>query len=166
MRNIKRPHLTNQYGFTLIELVVAFSIMAILATVGIASFVSYSKAQSLQQAVNELSTTINTAKANAAAQTNNKCSGQVLNGYEVVLSDSSSYALYAICNGSENLIKTTSFSQGVHFNMGSYPIKITFSVLSGGVAITPPSANTIVIKGLVMPDRLITIDQGGNIQVK
>ena len=43
-------------GFTLIEMVVAFSILAVLSTIGIAAFVNYSRSQAMQQATNDLST--------------------------------------------------------------------------------------------------------------
>jgi prepilin-type N-terminal cleavage/methylation domain-containing protein len=172
MINIKIPHLTNKYGFTLIELVVAFSIMAVLSTIGVASFVNYSQAQSLQQAVNDLTTTINTAKAKTATQVNDVCSGssKAFSGYDVVLTKTTnpdSYTLNAICNGVEAIppVTTTSFPKGVSLD-SSMPnkITITFSVLTGAAKTT---TNNIKIDGVTAQlSKTISIDSGGNIQVQ
>jgi len=163
MKNKTARKFSPSEGFTLIELVVAFSIMAILGTVGIASFVSYSRSQSLQQATNDLTMTINTARAKSLAQVSNICSGSgVFNGYDVVIS-TNSYNLNAECSGSNVLIKSTPFPTGVSLhNPPSPPITITFAVLSGGVTVTPTAAN-IQIDG-VSGSKKFTIDSGGNIQ--
>jgi prepilin-type N-terminal cleavage/methylation domain-containing protein len=165
MRKIRASLWSNNKGFTLIELVVAFSIMAILGTIGIASFVSYSRSQALQQATNELVTTVNTARAKAVAQVNDACSGGVLNGYDVVLTKGTnpypdSYALNAICGGVDIQQKTTNFPAGVSLG-GSNTIKISFAVMTGGVN-SPPG--NIIING-ASGSKTLTIDSGGNILV-
>jgi prepilin-type N-terminal cleavage/methylation domain-containing protein len=163
----------NGAGFTLIELVVAFSVMAILATVGMASFLSFSRAQTLQQATNDLMTTLNTAKAKAVTQTKPAdCllpQEKTLNGYQVILVTVNSYKLRAICNGSPVDISATptSLPTGVQFASSVIiPTTITFSVMTGGVTITPPSTDplSIQIKG-VSGLKTITIDSGGNIAI-
>lgn len=84
----------SQRGFTLIELVVVFTTIAILSTIGIASFVSYSRSQELNQTTSDLVQALNTAKSMSAAQLktlNKNGSGpkgcinqnQALNGYGV-----------------------------------------------------------------------------------
>ncbi len=75
-------------GFTFIELIVVFSVIAILSSVGIASFVSYSRTQQLNSSSSELVTLINLAKSRSASQIkpNNIgiCSNNAtLEGYEV-----------------------------------------------------------------------------------
>lgn len=72
-------------GFTLIELIVSFSILSILSVVGMASFVNYSRSQTLLSDRQKLITVLNTAKANASSQLKGQfdCSGGVLNGYSV-----------------------------------------------------------------------------------
>lgn len=152
-------------GFTLIELIVAFSVMAILATVGVASFVSYSRAQALQQTTNDLVTALNTARAKTVAQIKPAgCSS--LNGYDIVLTkgvspNPDSYTLNAVCNGTDVLVTTTKFPKGLSLH-GNNTIKIAFSVLTGGVN---APVNTVTIDG-VGSSKTINIDQGGNIQVQ
>lgn len=80
-------------GFTLIELIVSFSILSILSVVGMASFVNYSRSQTLLSDRQKLITVLNTAKANASSQlknsycpsNNNPALNQTLNGYSVTI---------------------------------------------------------------------------------
>jgi prepilin-type N-terminal cleavage/methylation domain-containing protein len=55
-------------GFTLIELIVVFTVLAILSTIGTISLVSYSRAQTLNQATNDLVQTLDTAKSLSGSQ--------------------------------------------------------------------------------------------------
>jgi len=52
-------------GFTLIELIVVFSIMAMISGVGFASLVAYSRSQALSQAVANVKSAVEQAKFNA-----------------------------------------------------------------------------------------------------
>jgi prepilin-type N-terminal cleavage/methylation domain-containing protein len=153
----------NSAGFTLIELVVVFSIMAVLGTVGIASFVSYSRSQSLQQATNDLLTTLNTAKADAVSQIKPAdCQNKTLNGYQVVLLNTTSYQLQAICNGSLETTppSPTPLPTGVSFSSIT-PMTIRFDVLTGGV--TGYGQITIIGASGTSP-KTITVTAGGVIQ--
>lgn len=138
------PQLINQKGFTMIELIVVFSVMAVLSTVGIASFVDYSRSQALQQATNDLVNVLNTAKSRAISQIKPSvaaCNTGTLTGYRVIINDPSinKYTLYAVCSGSLVSPLTTSLPTNVSFNSaaGSPPTTATniyFSVLTGGVS--------------------------------
>lgn len=126
-----------QKGFTLIEIVVAFAVMAVLATVAVASFVNYSKIQVLQIASSELSSTLNLAKSRALSQTKpSSCQGQTLNGYKVALSvANSSYNLYAVCGSFEYKIGETSFlPQNVLFSPMPTSTSFFFPVIVSGVS--------------------------------
>ncbi len=165
MINIKLPHLTNKDGFTLIELVVAFSIMAVLSTIGIASFVNYSRAQTLQQATNGLITTLNTAKAKSLVQVKPDACIGTLGGYSVILTKANnSYKLQAICSGgSVDIPPPTPLPPGVSFSSSMLSTTtITFSVLTGAVV-----SGNIILDGsqLGLPSKTITIDSGGNIKI-
>jgi prepilin-type N-terminal cleavage/methylation domain-containing protein len=174
-------------GFTLIELVVAFSIMAILSTVGVASFVNYSRSQTIQQAANNLSTALNTAKAAAVAQTVSlsingvslACpAGRSFGGYGItiypaVYPAANNYTYYIMCAGGKVYPPSSVFTplpSKVIF--GPYPSISTtndvfFAVLTGGVS----GAGNIVLDGslLGLPAgsslRTINIDSGANILI-
>jgi len=161
MRNIKTPRLTNKYGFTLIELVVVFSIMAVLATVGVASFVSYSRQQTLQQAANDLVATLNSAKAKAVSQVKPVPCVTALKGlgaYRVQIL-ANSYRLDAICSGTTYTITTTPLPGGVTFDSSTTISAVSFSVISGGIT----GSGIIVLREGVLT-KTITVTQGGLIE--
>lgn len=160
-------------GFTLIELVVAFSIIAVLSTIGVAAFLDYSRSQTLQQATNDLITTINAAKSKAIAQikpNDARClPDKVLSGYKVVL-NTGQYTLYAVCGGFNVPIPpatdatpiTTKLPKGVSFDSSmTLPMTITFGVLTGGVV----GSGSIILDGIgVTTGKTITITPGGLIK--
>lgn len=75
-----------QKGFTLVELVIVFSVIALLSIVGIASFVSFTQRQVLGNAVSDLRTTLNVARMYTLSQYNDSCTNsQQLGGYVVVV---------------------------------------------------------------------------------
>ena len=74
----------NQKGFTLIELIVVFSVMSILALIGIAGFVTYSRIQALNNAVADIKTLLSSARSYTSSQVSTTCpSGQTFTGYQV-----------------------------------------------------------------------------------
>src|SRR5579872_2992923 len=55
-------------GFTLIELLIVFSIMTILLSVGVASFVAYSRSQSVDTTMKDFKQALFTARSRALSQ--------------------------------------------------------------------------------------------------
>ncbi len=162
MKNIKRPHLIKKNGFTIIELIVVFSIMAVLSTIGVASFVTYSRTQTLQQAANDLVTTLNTAKAKAVSQTApDDCVAvsRGLNAYRVQIL-TSSYRLEAVCGGISYPITTISLPNGVSFDPSTTITAVSFKILTGGIS----GSGIIVLAATGVPNKTITVTSGGLIQ--
>jgi prepilin-type N-terminal cleavage/methylation domain-containing protein len=89
-----------QKGFTLIELMVAISITAVLGTLGIVGFTSYNQAQVLQTSANEVVIMLNLAKSRAQSQIKPSSCTNSLNGYRVAISVPRGYVLYVSCSGS------------------------------------------------------------------
>ncbi len=90
----KRPEYL-QKGFTLIELIVVFSIMAMLSVAAFASFVSFSNKQVVLDTVANMKTMLYTARSQSLSQSNkptqctpgNTCAcptGQQFSGYQVL----------------------------------------------------------------------------------
>lgn len=78
---------THQQGFTLIELIIVFSIMMILSTIGIASFVTYSHSESVNTTIQDIKTVLFTARSRAGSQLKQgtcASSNLQLQGYEVL----------------------------------------------------------------------------------
>lgn len=152
---------TGGAGFTLIELIVVFSVMAILASISIVSFSTYNNSQTFQNAVSDVQTLLLTAKSRTLSQVKtSQCANQGLNGYQVSLTaPGSAYELDVICDGQSYPIDKKSLPPQTTFASGSIS-QIVFSIPQGTVANT----GNIVIHGFGLV-KTISIDALGNITV-
>lgn len=149
-------------------MIVVFAVMAILATISIAAFVSYNKAQILQVAAGDFTSTLSLAKSRASSQTKpTQCDQQVLNGYKVVLSVSSgSYELHVVCSGTFEykigntiyLPKNVTFSPAPVSTYFLFPIIVSGVKGSGG---NPPYTVSLSAYGVT---KTITLDATGTIR--
>ncbi|GEM_PF-2274670 len=133
-------------GFTLIELLIVFSISSILSVLGITSFISYNKTQTLNNATSDLVTMLNVGRSRATSQVKSSSCTGTLNGYKLNIckspfsecvppeSTNSDYALYAVCDESivSPAIDSKKLPSGVNFGV-STPKSTFFKVISGGV---------------------------------
>jgi prepilin-type N-terminal cleavage/methylation domain-containing protein len=158
--------LSNKKGFTLIELIVVFTVIAILSTIGTVSLVSYSRTQTLNQATSDLVQTLNTAKSLSASQlkTLNKngktwqcLDTETLSGYGVGINKTGNggynYYLYIRCAANEITHNNTSvewqtkFPSDVIFDQNlTTATDIFFPVLSGGIITT--GGNKVILKSV------------------
>ncbi|MGH7204158.1 MAG: pilus assembly FimT family protein [Candidatus Levyibacteriota bacterium] len=92
-------HLSSQLGFTLIELLVVIAMMAVLTSLGVASYSSYNNAQVIQTAGSDVVNMLNTAKSQAISQVKPAdCKDNPLSGYQVTIdSVQQQYTLSAVC---------------------------------------------------------------------
>ena len=170
-----------QNGFTLIELIVVFTVIAILSTIGTVSFVSYSRTQTLNQATSDLVQTLNLAKSLSASQLKTPdingsgplvgcSSSQTLGGYGVQINVDQtnkvySYNLYIRCYAGGVKLPLVTYNRwqtilpkdvlivliGSETNMD-----IFFPVLSGGIIST--GGYSIVLKSAYSGPSPKTID--------
>lgn len=158
-------------GFTLLELIVAFSIIAILSTVGIASYINFARWQTLQQAYLDFFNTVSLARANAASQVKpSQCiSSSTLDGYRVRINTvANSYTLSVVCSGIDYIIFTKSLSTGVVFNKSTdnpptTTTDILFSVLTSGVTNPGNVVLSYPAQASIAP-KIITITSVGGIK--
>lgn len=138
-------------GFTLIELVVALSVAAILSVSGVFALVSYSRTQTINAAAGEVSTLVTLAKSRASSQIkppSPQClPADTLKSYEIKLCGVSGYS----CLNTNNHANSKSYYQMV-VNCGTKtflmsekklpsffmfdnfsPSSIVFPVLVGGI---------------------------------
>ncbi|MCL5434896.1 MAG: prepilin-type N-terminal cleavage/methylation domain-containing protein [Patescibacteria group bacterium] len=154
----------NNKGFTLLELVIVFSVISILSTVGIASFVGYSRAQSLQSAASSLESTLNLGKSHANSQVKpSLCSTETLSGYQVDILSDTTYSLSVVCLGAHTILTTTLPDNGnIKFNLGAGQTTTTsvfFPVITSGVK----GAGAIVLTGYGQT-KTVTVDRVGNVK--
>lgn len=171
--------LKEKRGFTLIELVIVFTVLIILSVIGIASFVSYSRTQTLVNDSNNLITVLDKARSNAQTQvkkTITDCSsGDSLSGYIVTISISTNtYDVGIICSGSNpNPQNETTYplSKNVTFDSATEITTIFYPVLTGTICINDNTCVSGMPSGKIVLDlspgsikRQITIDNKGIIK--
>lgn len=135
--------LERQHGFTLMELLVVFSIIGILASVSVASFVDYSRTQELKAATSEVSTLLSQAKSKAQSQIKpSSCGSSSLEGYEVRIcglvgsscSTANTYALYVRCGTATSQISVKRLPKDITFLQSeTTSVSYFFRVLHRGV---------------------------------
>jgi len=146
-KSINKPN-----GFTLIELIIAISVIAILSLIGIASFINNGKNSTMQSAVNELTAYLIEAKSSALSQTllsSHSC--DQLTGYWVYIQNndnSNTVELVEECNNGDNSVKHYALPQTLSFQNNC---SIFFPVLSTGGKInldgcndTGPDSNGVI----------------------
>jgi len=171
--NIKLSKIDNRYqkGFTLLELIIVFTVIALLSTVGVASFVDYSRVQIIQTAASNLESTLNMAKSRALSQTKPSGCNGILQGYEVVLdtvSNPNSYAIWAICPGVSidpvnpfSATNKTVLPSSISFDTtNTTTYSIFFPIITSGVR----GAGNIVLKGYNQ-SRWICVGSGGIVKI-
>ena len=165
-------------GFTLIELVVVFSIIAILSVVGIASFVSYSQEQSMNNAVLDLTTLLNTAKSQSISQVKPSGCTSALSSYSVELcsvpsyipgnctqSDTNNHVDYKIVLHCGNDISEESgrLPNNIKFGTSMTLYSIYFPILTGQVGGNSLNEQIVLCESGQKQAREIIIDSVGNI---
>lgn len=155
-----------QSGFTIIELLVVFTIMGILTTLVIASFSKYNSSQVFNTSVASVVDLLNRAKSEAMSQVKPKqciSTNQALRGYQVVVDPSTGkYELDAVCSSASYVIESRKLppNYGVSFVAAGTTTTTFFSVLTGSV----PQNCTIKITNL-STTKTITITTASKISV-
>ena len=159
-------------GFTLIELLFVFSVFAVLSTVGVASFVTYSRAQTLSVATLDLSAMLQVAKSRASSQVKpSNCGANTLDGYRVVICGlagsicptASTYELRAVCGPTESIYATKKLPTSITFESNTSQttsVSYMFKTISGGV----DGAGKVTLRGYGNT-KSITVDVTGNIHI-
>ena len=146
-------------GFTIIELLVVFTLIGVLTSLGIASYSSYTSSQSVQMAGTNFITLLHNAQSRSISQViPSSCSSGTFTGYEVdITPGGQQYSLTALCSPSNILISSTSLPYGVTFGSGPTS-SVIFNIFTGTV-VTPA---TFTINGY-NKSRTINVSQIGNV---
>jgi prepilin-type N-terminal cleavage/methylation domain-containing protein len=153
---------STQSGLTLIELLTSISIMAIISTFSIASFVSYSNSQTVQTAAADVVDTLNLAKSRAVSQViDNQCTGKSLTAYQVTFTVPDHYALEVVCDGTTYQVGVTKvLAKNVTFKS----VAVAQVVFNAGTGIVP-NPGSIVMTGYNLT-KTITVTATGVISVE
>lgn len=149
----------NLKGFTLIELIIVFSITVILSTIGIVGFLSFSRQQVLSNSLSDIRLYLNVAKSNAISQSKpTQCTdNQQLIGYEVLLCcdsnsqsavcpiclSSNDYEIDALCGNASVFIQGKKFPSKVAFDDANTTSRTyLFQTISSAVKFSTGVVNT------------------------
>ncbi|HUV43038.1 MAG TPA: hypothetical protein VMY36_04030 [Patescibacteria group bacterium] len=128
------------FGFTLVELLVMISILAILFSIGLAQYMKFNRQQVLGQAVLGLKN--NLAYAREMALSGKKDCEGVFDGILVRFGDAE-YSLYSSCNNKTALILITTYKIE-QVSLGSYPDEILFKSFTGGTDLSEDETIVLV----------------------
>lgn len=176
----------NQKGFTLVELIVVFSIIAVISAMSFTAYVSFSRQQILLDTADNIKTMLYTARSQSISQANkpNQCNsgsscqcptGQQFSGYQVVFccpigggvkcpsncisnDTAEHYELQISCSGNTYLVDKADFpSKNITVNGSSSTTRsVMFQPLSGLVT----GAGNVVVNGYNQT-KTISVSQTG-----
>lgn len=177
-----RKQIGTMRGFTLVELLVVFSVMGMLAVLGIAAFVDYSRSQTVATAALEFANMLQVARSRAQSQVKPEtpvCNDNTLDGYAVIVCpygadgttlQKDTYQLGAACGGAptEETLVEKKLPSPVVFECtdddSGYGSGYVFRVISGAVEFGggAKSGGSLVIKGYGK-QRTVTVYEDGRI---
>lgn len=184
-------HDKRSLGFTLIEIIIVFSVLAIVSVTGIAAFLNYSRSQTLNTAVSDVTTMLNVAKSRAISQKivdsdtgNSWCSSSSFGGYKLVLcrltddlgavttnpdcknTNSDDYELQIVCSGASptNAISSKKLPTKIIFPTSPpSTLSFLFKALKGVVDMGGANPGTIRINGYGSDYKTVNVYQDGRI---
>jgi len=150
-------------GFSLVELLIAASILGLLTTFGLARFHQFNRRQIFDQAVQELKNNLRFAqeKALAGEKPSDWCTAGHLQGYQLKFNTSSNYLIEAICSDDE--ISARQVKSIPLLDPVSGPIdeaSVLFKVLAQGV----DEEKTFTLSFTGMDDKSVTVTKTGEIK--
>lgn len=165
---IFKKNLKKNLGFTIVEIIVVFSVIAILSSIGVAASVNYSRAQSLESAYQNLLTTLNQAKSYSVSQYKpDECKDKVLEKYIVELDVDNSVYTFSVNCESQYEISSASLPKDVSFSGTETTSRFfEFPILTGGIHADSLASSPWEIRLLGSDSRykIITIYQDGRIK--
>lgn len=165
MRNIiinRIKHVNSGFGFTILELLVVFSLISIITGAGFVSLVSYSRKQVVTESVADIKQTIQLARFSALSsvkpeecQPNDQLLSYTVNfcisGNPSCLAEPGyDYQLYATCGTQPPIfIKSYKLPQNVTFLATSTCQNVTFKAINPGVTGVPCDLKIAGLEGNV-----------------
>jgi len=158
------PKIQNCRGFTLVEILIVMGIIALLTSLSIAAYSTYTRNQKFNNAVNDTYNMLQVAKSRASSQyvPSDKCTydavaGYVFEGYQVTI-NASSVDLSVRCNGAVQNVNSVKIPSGI---LTPVPTTIVFKALDG----TVNTSSDIVLTFQDGNIKRITIPKNGKITI-
>ncbi len=149
-------------AFTLVEILVAMTILAIIAGVGIAGFRLAAQRQSVDAAQGHLVGVLSQAQSNASAGVeNSSCGATSLSGWRVTFT-ANTYTIEALCGATTFSSKTYTLATAITITTLPVPNPILFKTLRSGTNIPNTTTITLTGNGII---RNISVSNVGQVTV-
>jgi prepilin-type N-terminal cleavage/methylation domain-containing protein len=136
--------MTKKFGYTLIEILVALSIVSTIFVIGYLSFREFARRQALLAAGRQIHSALRLAQEQALA--GNKPSGcSILVGYAFTAINASTYEVTGVCSNASFLVKTQDLPEGIVFEPLPSPNPVVFKILGQGTNIVSGSRTNFVL---------------------
>jgi prepilin-type N-terminal cleavage/methylation domain-containing protein len=167
-QNTKYQMLSTNSGYTLIEILIALTIVGLIFGIGYVNFRDFSRRQALAGTVRKIKGDLRVAQENATSgqkPADPNCVGPtnpLLDGYNfTVPSEPHTYVIQAVCSGGTVDVKTIQVSSDIDISMSQNPI--LFKILGQGTNIVTLASITLTQTGTNSP-AVITVSSGGEIK--
>lgn len=123
----------------MLEIIVVFSLLTVVSGVGFFSFVTYSERQDLQQTTQNVVQDMEKARSDAVSSVKPGSCG-TLSAYEIALCAEAScenvadYEVYAICDGTRQVIRSGDIGDGVSLNDSTTCSTLFYSLPNGSAS--------------------------------
>lgn len=156
----------NKKGYTLIEILVALTIVGLIFGIGYVNFRDFGRRQALAGAAGTIKGDLRLAQEQALAgkkPSNAFCNPpNQLNGFNFRVTSSSSYSLEANCSGGNVTTKSASLPSGITMSSPS-PNPITFKILGQGTNLSADATVTLTQPGTSNTIQIV-VTSGGEIK--
>ena len=148
---VVRPSLRARGGFTLIELIIVTTIIALLTGIGVASYNNFNQKNIDRSAAKELMNNLRLAQTNARLGRKDPSCTAPLSGWQVVFpAGNTSYQIEGVCGATTFGLKTFSLPTGVTIAGSNF----MFVALSGKTDQANDLTITVTGIGLTLPMRV------------
>jgi len=156
----------NEKGYTLLEILVALTIVGIIFSIGYVGFRSFSQRQEMQSVVRNIRGDLRLAQGQALAGKKpsgaNCDSPATLSGFNFRVDSLTTYSINAVCSGGLIPTKSVSMPSGITITPGAVN-PIVFKIIGNGTNITGQVVINITQTGTTNTAS-ITVTEGGEIQ--
>jgi len=156
----------NEKGYTLLEILVALTIVGIIFSIGYVGFRSFSQRQEMQSVARNIRGDLRLAQGQALAGKKppgvNCDSPATLDGFNFSVDSATTYSINAVCSGGLIETKSVSMPSGITITPGAVN-PIVFKIIGNGTNITGQVVINITQTGTTNTAS-ITVTEGGEIQ--
>jgi prepilin-type N-terminal cleavage/methylation domain-containing protein len=150
-------------GFTIIELLITISVLALLLTIGLVYYQDFNRRQIINQAAKDLKSNLRLAQSRALAgeKPQGWCGGEgeTLAGYRLEFISEIDYQISAVCSNAD--IKLTKIVQLPDSVVGPSGAGVLFRVLAQGAE----AGTDFLLQGFGQ-ERRVTVEVSGNIKIE